>query len=193
MGNLQAIVQTSLKRLIAYSAVVNAGFILLGILVDSVSVVVFYLGAYGFMTLGSWAAFMAMGTRKSDVDELPDLTGMGKRHRWLAAALTLLLLSYAGIPLTAGFAAKFAVVLETLRPGANLPPLTFWVVMLSVCAGLISFYFYFQIIRALWLQPPPPDAPAPAQVELRWNYLAVLVLSLVVVLSLGMFMRLPGM
>lgn len=194
MGNLQAIVQTNLKRLLAYSAVVNAGFILLGILVDSVSAVVFYLGAYGFTTLGSWAAFMAMGSRKADVDELPDLVGMGKRHRWLALALTVLLLSYAGIPLTAGFAAKFGVILEALRPDAELPPLTFWVVLLSVCAGLVSFYFYFQIVRALWLQQPPPDAAAAGgKIELRWNYLTVLIISVAVVLSMGVFMGLPGL
>lgn len=192
MGNLQAIVQTNLKRLIAYSAVVNAGFILLGILADSASVVIFYLGSYGFMTLGSWAAFMAMGTRKADVDELPDLVGMGKRHRWLALGLTVILLSYAGIPLTGGFASKFAVVLEALRPEANLPPLTFWVVLLSVTAGLVSFYFYFQIVRAVWLQQPPPDSASGTAVELRWNYVAVLALSVVVILALGIAMRLPG-
>lgn len=192
MGNLQAIVQTNLKRLIAYSAVVNAGFILLGILADSAGVVIFYLGAYGFMTLGSWAAFMAMGTRKADVDELPDLVGMGKRHRWLALGLTVILLSYAGIPLTGGFASKFAVVLEALRPDANLPPLTFWVVLLSVTAGLVSVYFYFQIVRALWLQQPPPDSASGTAVELRWNYVAVLALSVLVILALGIGMRLPG-
>jgi NADH-quinone oxidoreductase subunit N len=84
MGNLQAIAQTNLKRLVAYSAVVNAGFILLGILVNSVPIVVFYLGSYGIMTLGSWAALMGMGTKHADVDELADLNGMGKTHRWLA-------------------------------------------------------------------------------------------------------------
>ena len=195
MGNLQAVVQTNLKRLVAYSAVVNAGFILLGILVNSVPIVVFYLGSYGIMTLGSWAALMAMGSRNADVDELSDLAGMGKTHRWLALGLTVILLSYAGIPLTSGFAAKFGVVLEALRPDAALPPMTLWVVFLSVCGGLVSFYFYFQIIRAMWLQPVRPEVPgrradAPG---LRWNYAFVLVLSVVAILSLGMFLRLPGM
>jgi proton-translocating NADH-quinone oxidoreductase chain N len=195
MGNLQAIVQTNLKRIVAYSAVINAGFILLGILVDSVAVVVFYLAAYGFMTLGTCAAFMAMGSRKADVDELPDLAGMGRNHRWLALALTVILLSYAGIPLTAGFAAKFGVVLEAMRPDADLPPLTFWVVLLSVVAGLVSFYFYFQIVRALWIQQPPPDSAAAVgtRVELRWNYVVVLLLSVGVILALGIGLRIPGL
>lgn len=193
MGNLQAIVQTNLKRLVAYSAVVNAGFILIGILVDSVSVVVFYLGAYGFMTLGSWAAFMAMSSKQADVDELPDLAGLGKSHRWLALGFTVILLSYAGIPLTAGFASKFGVVLAAFRPGVDLPAMTFWVILLSVVAGLVSFYFYFQIVRALWLQQPPADSAVAGRLELRWNYLAVLALSVIVILSLGVFMRFPGL
>src|SRR4029078_13293007 len=130
--------------------------------VDSVPIVVFYLGSYGIMTLGSWAAFMAMGSKKADVDVLSDLAGMGKSNRWLALALTIILLSYAGIPLTAGFAAKFGVVLESLKPGAALPRWTLTVIIFSVTAGLVSFYYYFQIVRALWLQPPPADSIRPS-------------------------------
>jgi NADH-quinone oxidoreductase subunit N len=195
MGNLQAVVQTNLKRLVAYSAVVNAGFILLGILVNSVPIVIFYLGSYGIMTLGSWAAFMAMGSRSADVDELSDLAGMGKTNRWLALGMTVILLSYAGIPLTAGFAAKFGVVLEALRPGADLPAMTLPVIFLSVCGGLISFYFYFQMVRAMWLQSPTAEAAERRAngTDLRWNYAFVLVLSVIVILSLGMFVRLPGL
>jgi len=191
MGNLQAIVQTNLKRLVAYSAVVNAGFILLGILVNSVPVVVFYLASYGIMTLGSWAAFMAMGTPKADVDELSDIAGLGRTQRWVALAMTLILFSYAGIPLTAGFAAKFGVVLEALKPDAYLPHWTLAVVYLSVAAGLVSFYFYFQIIRAMWLQSPSLESAD--RKGARWPAVFVLTLSVVVILSLGMFLRLPGM
>ena len=195
MGNLQAIVQTNLKRLIAYSAVVNGGFILLGILVNSASIVIFYLGSYGVMTLGTWAAYMAMGSRHADVDELSDLNGLGRTRRWLALAMTIILLSYAGIPLTAGFAAKFGVVLEALRPEADLPRWTLYVVFLSVISGLVSFYFYFQIIRAMWIQKP--DANVGGSLEGKpgkacWNYVTVLALSVVIILSLGMFIRLPG-
>lgn len=193
MGNLQAIVQTNLKRLVAYSAVVNAGFILLGILVNSVPVVVFYLASYGIMTLGSWAAFMAMGSRKADVDEISDVAGLGRTQRWVALGLTIILLSYAGIPLTAGFAAKFGVVLEALKPEAFLPRGTLAVSYLSIAAGLVSFYFYFQIIRAMWLQSPPLDGPDRRGSGVRWPYAFVLTLSVVVILSLGMFLRLPGM
>lgn len=193
LGNLQAISQDNVKRLIAYSAVVNAGFILLCILVDSVPVVVFYLGSYGVMTLGSWAALMAMGTRNADVDALADLAGMGRTRRWTALGLTLILLSYSGIPLTAGFAAKFGVILEALKPDAALPRFTLAVLILSVVAGLVSFYYYFQIVKQMWLQPPPADAARAVPGKVRWNYAFVLLLSAAVIISLGMFMRLPFM
>jgi len=194
MGNLQAVVQTHLKRLIAYSAVVNAGFILIGIVVNSVPIVVFYLGTYGAMTLGTWAAFMAMGSRKADVDNLSDIAGMGKSNRWLALGMTVILLSYAGIPLTAGFAAKFGVVLEALRPDAGLPAMTLWVIFISVVGGMVSFYFYFQLVRAMWLQGPDSKSADGGIVrDVRWNYAFVLILSVFVILSLGMFARLPGL
>lgn len=194
MGNLQAIVQTNLKRLVAYSAVVNAGFILLGILVNSWPLVAFYLASYGIMTMGTWAAFMAMGTRKADVDELSDVAGLGRTQRWVALAMTFILLSYAGIPLTVGFAAKFGVVLEALKPEAWLPRGTLAVVYLSVAAGLVSFFFYFQIIRAMWLQSPPLEAvERRSNPAVLWPYAFVLTLSVVIILSLGMFLRMPGL
>lgn len=197
MGNLQAIAQTNLKRLVAYSAVVNAGFILIAIVTDSLPIFAFYLCSYGVMTLGTWAAFMAMGGKNADVDELSDLAGLGKSNRWLALAMTVILLSYAGIPLTAGFTAKFGVVLEALRPDSGLPPMALWVLILSVTAGLVSFYFYFQIVRAMWLQTAPAGAEGKGVQggearDVRWNYALVLILSIFVILSLGMFIRLPG-
>ena len=193
LGNFQAIAQSNLKRLMAYSAVVNGGFILLGLLVNSVPIVLFYLASYGVMTVGVWAALMALGNDKADVDELGDLAGMGKSHRWTAIGLTVILMSYAGIPLTSGFAAKFGVVLQVFRPETAMPPWALLVFFLSVIGGLISFYVYFRIIRALWLVPSPEaDAPNVNAREVRWNYTFVLVLSVAIVLFLGMFLRPPG-
>jgi len=77
----------------------------------------FYLLVYGLTTLGVLAALMALGTRVADVDDLGDLRGLGRTHPWLAGGLTLMLFSLAGVPITAGFAAKFAVVSEAFAPG----------------------------------------------------------------------------
>jgi NADH-quinone oxidoreductase subunit N len=190
-GNFQAIVQTRLKCILAYSAVANAGFILLCLLLDRSWAFLFYLVAYGITTLGLIAAFMALGTATADVDEISDLQGLGKKHPWIAAGLTVLLFSLAGIPLTAGFAAKFAVVYESLKTGFEPAPGAIAVLTASVAMGLVSFFFYFKLVRALWL---PNGFPQESDIRRypTWNSRFVLVLSVAAVLALGLLMRLPG-
>ena len=202
-GNVQAILQTRLKRILAYSAVANAGFILLSLMLNSAWVFMFYLVVYGLTTLGILAAFVALGTRTTDVDTLEDLRGMGKKYPWLSAALTLMLFSLAGIPVTAGFAAKFNVISAAFRPGAILPPGFLLVLVVSVVLGLVSFFFYFKLVRALWFAAPvksnpfnpeeeePSEAPVLDR-SLGWNALFVLSLCVVAIVGLGLLMRLPG-
>ncbi len=193
-GNLQALAQTRLKRLLAYSAVANAGFILLSLLLDSPGAFLFYLVSYGLTTLGVIAALMVLGTQNSDVDDIADLNGLGKRHSWVAGGLTLALFSLAGIPLTAGFAAKFAVVSGALKPGLFMPRGFFPILVLSVGTGLISFFFYFKIVRALWLPAEDgvsisPDLPRSPSLNFRF----VLAFCAAAILALGILMRLPGL
>ncbi len=192
LGNLQALLQTNLKRLLAYSAVVNAGFILIGVLSESASATLFYLGAYGITTIGTFAAFMALGSAKADVDEISDLQGLGKKHPLLALGLTVLLLSYAGIPLTAGFTAKFSVVLEALRLGPSLPHFGSCAVGVAVVASLISFFFYFRLVKSIWMDAVSENQSVAGH-QLRWNYILVLTVSVALVLSLGWLIRIPGL
>ncbi len=195
-GNLQALTQMSLKRLIAYSAVVNGAFVLLAILAKSPNALVLYLAAYGLMSLGAWAAFMAMGTKSADVDELSDLTGMGASHRWLALGLTVVLFSFAGIPLTVGFAAKFAVLYAAVHAIPTLPAGTVAVLVLLVLSSLVSFYYYFQIVRSIWFAKVEPATSVPVaglQRTLLWNYATVLAIVVFLALTLGFFPRLVGL
>ncbi len=196
-GNLQAILQVRLKRLLAYSAVANAGFILLSLLLNTVWVFIFYLVVYGLTTLGILAAFMALGAGIPTSIRSTDLRGMGKKYPWISAALTLLLFSLAGIPVTAGFAAKFAVISQAFSPGMAPAHGLFFVLIASVVLGLVSFYFYFKLVRALWFgHPAEEDASESATATLPrhrgWNSLFVLTLCAVAVLGLGLLMRLPG-
>ena len=193
-GNLQAIAQTKLKRILAYSAVANAGFILLSLLLNTAWAFLFYLVVYGLTSLGVLAAFMALGTRTSDVDTLDDLRGMGKKHPWLASGLTLLLFSLAGIPITGGFAAKFAVISEAFKPGLELSHGFLPILVLSVVLGLVSFFFYFKLVRALWFKADDGSSVAtePSSRSLGWNSLFVLTLCVVAIIGLGLLMRLPG-
>lgn len=193
IGNLQAIAQTQLKRLLAYSSVVNAGFLLLALVTGGRDTIVLYLAFYGFTTVGTLAALMAFGTARADVDELSDLLGLGRRHPFLATLFTVVLMSYAGIPLTAGFAAKFGVALEFFRPGALFGQAALVVLVLSLTLSLISFYYYFKIVRAMWMKPEN-SAEQEITAPRNWRFSTAfgLVLCVVAVLALGLTMKVPG-
>jgi NADH-quinone oxidoreductase subunit N len=206
-GNFQALAQTGVngqgglvKRVLAYSSTVNAGFILLALFLDSAGAFLFYLMAYGVTVIGVIAALMALGTRGADVDVTGDLRGLGRLHPWIAGGLTVLLFSLAGIPLTAGFAAKFAVISEALVPGFEPARGLLPVLIASVVLGLVSFVFYFRIIRALWLpyekgskDMSSGEASAVAPRAPGFSAAFVTGLCVFLVLLLGVLMRLPFM
>jgi NADH-quinone oxidoreductase subunit N len=194
-GNFQAIVQTRLKRLLAFSTVANAGFILLGLFLDSAGAFLFYLMTYGLTSLGVIACFMALGTRTADLDEVDDLDGLGRRHPWIAGILTFLLFSLAGIPLTAGFAAKFGIASGAFLPGYQPAPWFLPVLVVSIVLSLVSFFFYFKIVRALWLKPAPvtDSLSAPEPRALGFNALLVAAFVALAVLAMGIVMYMPGL
>lgn len=190
LGNLQALSQRGIKRVLAYSSTVNAGFILLALFLDSAGPFLLYLAAYGVTVLGIVAVLMALGTRTADVDEHADLRGLGRRHPWLAGMLTVFLFSLAGIPLTGGFAAKFAVVSDALLPGYTAVAWYLPVLVGSLLLGLISFAFYFRMVRQLWLAPETGNEdPAPRAQDGAAALTAALCALLVLVV--GVLLRVP--
>jgi len=194
-GNFQALSQGNLKRLFAFSSTVNAGFLLLALFLDSASAFLFYLAAYGLTAVGVLAAFMAFGSATADVDDIADLRGLGRRRPWTSGAFTVLVFSLAGIPLTAGFAAKFAVLSDAMLPGFEAPSGLLPVLVASVVLGLVSFVFYFRMVRALWLAPDAGAEAAGADeraVPGREAAFVAIVCALLVVV-LGVLMRLPGL
>jgi NADH-quinone oxidoreductase subunit N len=198
-GNFQALSQRSVKRILAFSSTVNAGFILLALFLNySASAFLYYLMAYGVTVIGILAAFMALGTPVADVEDVEDLRGLGRRHPWISGALTWMLFSLAGIPLTAGFAAKFALVAGGLSPVFEPVPWFFPVLILSVVLSLVSFVFYFRIVRALWLPSSTLDAQdadiaAALPRAPGFNALFVTGFCAFLVLLLGVLMRFPGL
>lgn len=190
-GNFQALGQRNLKRIIAFSSVVNAGFLLLSLFLDSAAAFLLYLAAYGVTVLGAFAAFMALGTRSADVDEVADLNGLGRKHPWFAAVLTLMLFSLAGIPLTAGFAAKFSVAegafVPGFQPASGLVP----VLVASVVLSLVSFAFYFRMLRALWFAPSTGEGRE--SVAPGAGVVLACVAAVIAVIVLGVRMRVPGL
>lgn len=155
-GNLAAMPQTNFKRLLAYSSIAHAGYLLLG--VASISsgnagaAISFYLAGYLIMTFSAFLVLILVGGQ-SGADEIADLNGLSKRSPFLAFALLLSLVSLAGIPFTVGFMGKFLIFESALRSGLYV------LVGIGVVAVACGFYYYFKAIRAAYWQPAVETLP----------------------------------
>ncbi len=143
VGNLLAIRQTSVKRLLAYSSVAQGGYMLVGVLAGSkqgVGSVLFYLFAYLFMNFGAFAVLTVLVTPEGEHDQLTDLDGLGQRHPVLGILMTIFMLSLAGFPPLVGFFAKFFVFTAGVSAGWT------WLVVLGVLASVVSVYYYLRVV-----------------------------------------------
>ncbi len=160
VGNLVALVQTNIKRLMAYSSISHVGYMLVGLAAanaDGSSAVMFYLLAYAFTNLGAFIVITIMAAYAPD-DEIPGYAGLAQRSPVLAMGLTVALLSLAGIPPFIGFFAKLYLFLAAIR--ANnvwLQLLVIWALIMSA----VSLYYYGRVIHAMWMR----DAPEPVEVR----------------------------
>ncbi len=155
-GNLAALPQTNLKRLLAYSSIAHAGYLLIGVVCFSGAAVAFYLTGYLLMTLLSFAVMILVG---ADGDEKIDhYAGLWRRSPFLAGALLVSMLSLAGIPFTAGFLGKFFIFDAAIRQHQTL------LVVIGVITVGCGFYYYLKVVRAMFWLEPPNDAP-PLQVS----------------------------
>jgi NADH-quinone oxidoreductase subunit N len=180
VGNLIALRQTNLKRILAYSSIAHAGYLLVAILANDGSSLLFYLTAYLFMNLGAFAAVIALSKKGTEYLELEDYAGVGFKYPWIGATFTIFLLSLAGFPPTAGFLAKFYVFSAAVREG--LVPL----VIIGVIASLISVFYYLRIVVYMYMREPSREIAI--NLENPALFL-VLFLCLYGVLQLGIF---PG-
>lgn len=182
-GNLCAIPQRHLKRLLGYSSISNAGYLLLGVAAVNAAgsaAVLYYLAGYLF-TLA--AAFLVIGLVMRDNDDIGKLAGLSRRSPFLAASLALVMVSLAGIPPLAGFLGKFFLLKALIERGA-VETGSYWLAGVTVVGVVISLYYYFAVIRVMyWAKDPPDLSPiaVPARVRLP---LLVCVLAM---LYLGMF------
>ncbi|WP_227982186.1 NADH-quinone oxidoreductase subunit NuoN [Nocardia spumae] len=156
LGAVLAVTQTDVKRMLAYSSIAHAGFILTALVAadaDGVSSVLFYLAAYGVSTVGAFAVVTLVRDRVGDeATALSAWAGLGRRSPWLATVFALFLLSFAGIPLTSGFISKFAVF--AAAAGADAAVL----VIVGVISSAIAAFFYIRVIVQMFFTDPP-DAP----------------------------------
>ena len=154
LGNLAALRQTSIKRLLAYSSIAHAGYILTGVVAGTpagASAVAFYLMAYTFMTLGAFGVVLMVQRQGHEADQIADLTGLAWRSPALGAAMALFMVSLAGFPLTVGFLAKFYVFTAVLDRGQV------GVAVIGLLTSVVSAYYYLRVAYTMFIGQPSAE------------------------------------
>jgi NADH-quinone oxidoreductase subunit N len=171
LGNIVALMQTNIKRLLGYSSIAHAGYIMLGLAAIGVAGggglgqngILFYLAAYGITNLAAFIAIIAISHRL-DSDLISDYAGMSRRSPLLAAALALGLISLTGLPVTAGFWAKIYIFNSAVQEGL------LWLVVIALLNSVIAAYYYLRIIKTMYMEEPASEEPvassAPVKVAL---------------------------
>ncbi|AWL32792.1 NADH-quinone oxidoreductase subunit NuoN [Streptomyces albidoflavus] len=156
VGAIVAVTQTDVKRLLAYSSVAHAGFILAGVIAATpagVSSVLFYLAAYSFVTIGAFAVVTLVRDAGGEATHLSKWAGLGRRSPLVAAVFAVFLLAFAGIPLTSGFSGKFAVFSAAAEGGAGA------LVIIGVLSSAVAAFFYVRVIVLMYFSEPRADGP----------------------------------
>ena len=183
LGNIGALVQDNVKRLLAYSSIAHAGYLLVAFAAlpnNGIPAAMFYVAAYAAMNVGAFAVISHFGGAGERFITMEDYSGLGRRSPLLAAALTIFLLSLIGIPITGGFFAKFYVFSAALQ--ANLVGL----VIIGVLNSAIASYYYLRLVVVMYMREPKGDVPvAPIPLGLG----TALAISLIATIYLGV---LPG-
>ncbi|MGB5934766.1 MAG: NADH-quinone oxidoreductase subunit NuoN [Ornithinimicrobium sp.] len=179
VGAVMSVGQNDVKRILAYSSIAHAGFILVGFLAldaAGVSGTMFYLAAYGFMTVPAFALVTMVRSSGSEATHVSQWAGLAKTNPWIAAAFSFLLLAFAGIPLTSGFTGKFAVFSAAIaNDGA-------WLAVIGVLASAVTAYVYFRLIVTMYFGERTGDTKAVDPSSLTTFAIAV---GLLVTLGLG--------
>jgi NADH-quinone oxidoreductase subunit N len=180
LGNLVAIVQTNLKRLLAYSTISHVGFIFLGFLAGSpqgVQSALFYMIVYVVMTAGAFGVLILMSVGGVEADELDDLKGLNRRSPWFAAIMLLVMVSMIGVPPLAGFYAKWWVLSALLGAGHT------WLAVIGVLFSVIGAFYYLKVIRLMYFEEGAGAAALQPALDLRLTLSANGLL----ILALGLF------
>jgi NADH-quinone oxidoreductase subunit N len=173
LGNLAAIAQTNLKRMLAYSAISHMGFMLLGLMsgvvgpdrhfaLNAYSSALYYVVAYVIMSLGSFGMILLLSRAGYDAEHLEDFKGLNQRSPWFAAVMMALMFSMAGVPFFIGFFAKFSVLLAAVDAGHIV------VAVFAVMFSLIGAFYYLRIVKLMYFDAPVDAAPIVASPDMRF-------------------------
>ncbi len=179
IGNITAIAQTNLKRMLAYSTISHVGFLLFGFLsvsINGYASAMFYISSYVLMTLAGFGIILLLSRKGFEAENLDDLKGLNQRSPWFAFMMLITMFSMAGVPPTLGFYAKFAVLQAALQAGFV------WLVVFAVLMAVIGAFYYLRIVKLMYFDEPqdnaPIDAPADMNMVLSVNATGLLLLGL---------------
>jgi NADH-quinone oxidoreductase subunit N len=199
LGNIVAVVQTNVKRMLAYSSIAHAGYALIGLVVagsvvaDSdanreivsggVSSVMLYLAIYSFMTLGAFAIVALLRKGGLEGEELEDFTGLSKRHKGAAFLMLLFMVSLAGIPPTAGFIGKFYLFMSAVNAGMA------WLAVVGLIFAAVSAFYYLRVVMVMYMREPTSTQELETRLALSPGTTVVLACAVGGVVLLGIY---PG-
>ena len=179
LGNVIAIAQANIKRMLAYSTIANMGYMILGFLTANrygYSAAMFYIIAYVLTSLASWGVVMVLSRQGFEADRLDDFKGLNQRSPWWAFIMLLVMFSLAGLPPTLGFYAKFVVIEAAINDGFV------WLAVIAVVMSLIGAFYYLRVVKLMYFDDPLESTPIVVRgdtaVTLSVNGLLLLVLGI---------------
>jgi len=179
VGNIVAIAQTNIKRMLAYSTISHMGFLVLGIAAgndNGYSSAMFYLLTYVLMTLGSFGMILLLSRQGFEAENLDDFKGLNQKSKWYAFMMLILMFSLTGLPPTAGFFGKLAVLQAIWEVGYG------WVVVYAVLLSVVGAFYYLRVVKLMYMDPPAGEVTIEPRADARWLLsaiaLAVLVLGI---------------
>jgi NADH-quinone oxidoreductase subunit N len=180
IGNITAIAQTNIKRMLAYSTISHVGFILLGLMSVSMNGFIsamFYMASYVIMTLAGFGMILLLSRQGFEAEQLDDLKGLNQRSPWHAFLMLIVMFSMAGIPPTLGFYAKFTVLQAAVQAGFV------WIVVFAVLMAVVGAFYYLRVIKLMYFDEPtdhhPIVAPLDMRIALGVNAIGLLVIGLI--------------
>ncbi|MDH3788119.1 MAG: NADH-quinone oxidoreductase subunit NuoN, partial [Xanthomonadales bacterium] len=180
LGNLAAIAQTNIKRMLAYSTISHMGFVLMGLLPGTASgfgAGMFYVIVYSMMSAAAFGMIILLSARGVEADKIDDFKGLNQRNSWYAAVMAMVMFSMAGVPVFVGFFAKWLVIKAALDAGL------FWLAIVAVVFSVVGAFYYLRIVKLMYFDEPVSEAEIDAPVDFR----AAISLNGIMMLGLGIF------
>jgi NADH-quinone oxidoreductase subunit N len=180
LGNLAAIAQTNIKRMLAYSTISHMGFILMGLLPGTAGgfgASMYYVIVYSLMSAGAFGMVILLSARGVEAEQLDDFKGLNQRNSWYAAIMAMVMFSMAGVPVFVGFFAKWLVIKSALDAGM------LWLAVIAVLFSVVGAFYYLRVVKLMYFDEPVTGSPIDAPVDFR----AAISLNGIMMLGLGIF------